>query len=358
MVTVYVQKVRRDGKVDAAFRKYGTFPKLQDSRGVLLRALLDSPTGVVPLGDKSNAEEVVAYLGISKSQFKAAVGMLYKSRVLDAPQDRAIALLPDVDREALEEEIKSGSKAMAAASGGGAFTVKERGGAAAEGGERGLGSWEGREQRGEQSEEDRWTKRKVFVRGLPFSLTEDDVHKMMGKIGPVVRIRGMVRRDDGRPSGVAWVEYEAEADAETAKQVFHGKTFRDRYLEVFNMEEMRSDQHRGRDGGGRRGGGGGGYGGGGRRPDRGGDRGGRGGGWKGGDRGGGRREYGSSSQPARSRGYDNADSGDQQGEAEWSDAGWKGAGRGGGGGGGGGGYLKTEGLDFGAGGLDDLGDDE
>ncbi len=382
-VTVFVQKVRRDGKIDAAFRKYGTFPKLQDSKGVLLQALLDSPTGVLPLGDKSNSEEVVARLGISKSQFKAAVGMLYKSRVLDAPQDRAIALLPDVDRAALAEEIETGSKAVAAAQGGSAFTVRERGrvvgggdAAEGEGGGEGkqLGGWGERAERGEgegMNEEDRWTKRKVFIRGLPFSLTEDDVFKMMAKIGEVVRIRGMVRRDDGRPSGVAWVEYEDEISAETAKKVFDGKTFRGRYLEVFTMEEMRSEQHRGRGGGGR-GGGGGGGGSGGYKGDRGGD---RGGGFKGGrgggDRGGGGRRDFSSSRPPRSRGYDGDNvfggggGGDQQGEDSWSDAGWKGAGAGaaaggrdGGAGGGGGGYLKASGLDFGAGGLDDLGDDD
>eukprot|EP00624_Nannochloropsis_granulata_P003636 evm.model.NODE_28328_length_7145_cov_11.967810.1 len=95
---VYVQKVRRDGKVDASFRKFGTFPKLQDGRQVVLDALLASRDGSLPLGDKSNSEEVVATLGISKSQFKAAVGMLYKERQLAAPEGFRISLLPEGER--------------------------------------------------------------------------------------------------------------------------------------------------------------------------------------------------------------------------------------------------------------------
>lgn len=101
---VYVQKVRRDGKVDASFRKFGTFPKLQDGRQVVWDALLASADGSLPLGDRSDSEEVVAALGISKSQFKAAVGMLYKARQVQAPEPYRITLVPEEERGGEGEE--------------------------------------------------------------------------------------------------------------------------------------------------------------------------------------------------------------------------------------------------------------
>lgn len=134
---------------------------------------------------------------------------------------------------------------------------------------------------GERWQQTQWLQTKVFVRGLPYSLTEEDVYTMFGKVRPagdaigfgwgvrlsgvnrsfllwnggppkhqltpvpsfsctqvggVVKVRGMVRRDDGRPSGVAWVEFEDEEAPNSAKKVFDGKTFRGRYLEVRTRE--------------------------------------------------------------------------------------------------------------------------
>lgn len=104
----------------------------------------------------------------------------------------------------------------------------------------------------------------MFVRGLPYSLTEEDVRKIFSKMGEVVSIRGMYRRSDGKPSGVAWIVYDSVEGVEKAKKIIHGQTFRGRYLEVFDMKGLEErDQQRasrgwiGGGGGGRRGGGGG-----------------------------------------------------------------------------------------------------
>lgn len=161
---------------------------------------------------------------------------------------------------------------------------------------------EGEMMPGERWQQTQWLQTKVFVRGLPYSLTEEDVYTMFGKVsmrrdvfgrgdgvqvsihtcplssecwtpkngfnsplspifriveppkastqhppcpffslctqvGGVVKVRGMVRRDDGRPSGVAWVEFEDEEAPNSAKKVFDGKTFRGRYLEVRTRKE-------------------------------------------------------------------------------------------------------------------------
>lgn len=52
-----------------------------------------APGGVLPLGDRSASGAISSRLGISKSQFKAAVGSLYKARLLAPPDDEEIRLL-------------------------------------------------------------------------------------------------------------------------------------------------------------------------------------------------------------------------------------------------------------------------
>jgi uncharacterized protein len=96
-VTLYVQKVRDDGKLDVAFRKYGLFPKLKDARQLVLDALKATPDGVLPLGDRSDAGDILARLGISKSQFKAAAGMLYKEKLIGPPEDNRLVLAAGSD---------------------------------------------------------------------------------------------------------------------------------------------------------------------------------------------------------------------------------------------------------------------
>ena len=107
-VTLYVQKVREDGKVDVAFRKYGFFPKLKDARQVLLDALSKAPNGMLPLGDRSDPGVILSTLGISKSQFKAAVGSLYKARLLAPPEDEKIRLATAGGEDDEEEEEEEG----------------------------------------------------------------------------------------------------------------------------------------------------------------------------------------------------------------------------------------------------------
>lgn len=221
-------------------------------------------------------------------------------------------------------------------------------------------------------------------------------------MGGVAKVRGMVRKDDGRPSGVAWIEYEDEASAAGAKKVFDGQTFRGRYLEVrgrqapssmrreggrgsgrtvmvlmgglsgwcmqvFTMQEMRDEAHRkGNDGGMGRGGksfggggrsfggGGGGYRGGGGRGG-----GGRGGGRSFGRGGGGRggrggpswedREGGAEDRWASSRGGNGGGYMDQDGDGGRRGGGGGRGGRGGGGGGEGGfSFGAADNFDWGA----------
>ncbi len=72
----YIKKVREDGKIDVALQKQG-LAAAKDVRDVLLDKLKEHK-GSLKLSDVSPPEEIHALLGISKKNFKKAVGMLYK----------------------------------------------------------------------------------------------------------------------------------------------------------------------------------------------------------------------------------------------------------------------------------------
>jgi predicted RNA-binding protein (virulence factor B family) len=72
----FIKKIREDGKIDVALQKQG-IAAAQDVRDVLLNKLKEHK-GFLQLSDISPPEEIHAILGISKKNFKKAVGMLYK----------------------------------------------------------------------------------------------------------------------------------------------------------------------------------------------------------------------------------------------------------------------------------------
>jgi len=77
----FVKKVREDGKVDVALQKQG-LDAAKDIKEILLQKLKEHG-GQIKLNDDSPPEEVHQMLGISKKNFKKAVGMLYKEAKIE-----------------------------------------------------------------------------------------------------------------------------------------------------------------------------------------------------------------------------------------------------------------------------------
>lgn len=75
-VRARVTDVREDGKLTLALRKKGYLQ--MDDDGVLILQKLREAGGVLPYGDKSDAEEIRAAFGMSKAAFKRACGRLFK----------------------------------------------------------------------------------------------------------------------------------------------------------------------------------------------------------------------------------------------------------------------------------------
>jgi RNA recognition motif-containing protein len=114
--------------------------------------------------------------------------------------------------------------------------------------------------------------KKLYVGGLPYSTTEDELRDAFSQAGSVTSATIIMDRMSGRSKGFGFVEMSTDEDAQKAIDMMNGKDFGGRALTV---NEARPMEERPRGGGG----GGGGF--------RGGDRGGYGGGSRGGNGGGG-----------------------------------------------------------------------
>lgn len=80
--TVYVKKVREDGKVDVALQPQGFQAAAEGQTEKLIMKLLQTK-GKLMLSDSSTPEEIQGVLGMSKKNFKRAIGMLYKKGVIE-----------------------------------------------------------------------------------------------------------------------------------------------------------------------------------------------------------------------------------------------------------------------------------
>ncbi|WP_404299340.1 S1 RNA-binding domain-containing protein [Halomonas sp.] len=77
-LTGYVKRLREDGRLDLSLLPPGS-ARLDVVGETVLKVLRESG-GYLPLGDKSDAAEIKARLGVSKSAFKQATGRLYKQQ--------------------------------------------------------------------------------------------------------------------------------------------------------------------------------------------------------------------------------------------------------------------------------------
>ncbi len=85
-VTGYIKKIREDEKIDLSLQRAG-HEKIYDLSDIILMKLRDNK-GVLNISDKSPAEEIYTEFGVSKKNFKKAVGNLYKKRLIKISDNR------------------------------------------------------------------------------------------------------------------------------------------------------------------------------------------------------------------------------------------------------------------------------
>lgn len=91
---------------------------------------------------------------------------------------------------------------------------------------------------------------KLFVGGLPFSLSEDELRDAFSSIGNLISVTIITDRQTGRSKGFGFVEFSTEDEAQEAINSINGKEIGGRPVTVSIARPMEKRQPR-RDFGGR-----------------------------------------------------------------------------------------------------------
>lgn len=99
--------------------------------------------------------------------------------------------------------------------------------------------------------------KRLFIAGLPFSSNEDDIKTHFSAAGVITMVQIIIDKMTQRSKGFGFIEFETEAEAEKAIQMFHETDFGGRKLIVAEAKPMEKREFTPRSGGGddRRGGG-------------------------------------------------------------------------------------------------------
>lgn len=81
----YIKNIREEGKIDVTLQKLG-YSQVEDSTEKIMSKLKAS-NGVLKLTDKSDSEEIMFRLQMSKKNFKKAIGGLYKQGIIRLEED-------------------------------------------------------------------------------------------------------------------------------------------------------------------------------------------------------------------------------------------------------------------------------
>lgn len=79
-LTAYVKRVREDKKIEVVLQKPG-FAKVEGLAGEVLEKL-KAEGGFIPLSDKSKPDDIKRMFSCSKNNYKQAIGVLYKQRLI------------------------------------------------------------------------------------------------------------------------------------------------------------------------------------------------------------------------------------------------------------------------------------
>jgi len=80
--------------------------------------------------------------------------------------------------------------------------------------------------------------KKLFVGGLPWATTNDDLKDLFSQAGTVATATIITDKMTGRSRGFGFVEFESDADADNALQMFNGKEYNGRSLVVNEAKPM------------------------------------------------------------------------------------------------------------------------
>jgi cold-inducible RNA-binding protein len=84
--------------------------------------------------------------------------------------------------------------------------------------------------------------KKLYVGGLPYKTTNDELKDLFSSAGQVSSATIIMDKMSGRSKGFGFVEFENDADADTAISMLNGKDFEGRNLTVNEARPMEQRQ--------------------------------------------------------------------------------------------------------------------
>ncbi len=94
--------------------------------------------------------------------------------------------------------------------------------------------------------------KKLYVGGIPYSTTEDDLKVAFGQTGEVLSSAIIIDKMTGRSKGFGFIEMANDADADKAIEMWNGKDFQGRTLTVNEARPLEERAPRREFGGGNR----------------------------------------------------------------------------------------------------------
>ena len=86
---------------------------------------------------------------------------------------------------------------------------------------------------------------KLFVGGLPFSTTDDELQQIFAEFGTVASAKVITDRDSGRSKGFGFVEFESDDEGKKAEAAMNGKEIGGRSVTVNEARPMKPREDRG-----------------------------------------------------------------------------------------------------------------
>ena len=84
----YIKKIREDGKYDVSLKPQGFLNVIESNCSLILNKL--KIMGELHLSDKSNPDDIIQQLQLSKKAFKKAIGVLYKEKKIIIEKNRIL----------------------------------------------------------------------------------------------------------------------------------------------------------------------------------------------------------------------------------------------------------------------------
>lgn len=91
---------------------------------------------------------------------------------------------------------------------------------------------------------------KLFVGGLPFSTTSEELEQIFAEFGTVASAKVITDRDSGRSKGFGFVEFENDDEGKKAESEMNGKEVGGRSVTVNEARPKQPRENRGDFGGG------------------------------------------------------------------------------------------------------------